>query len=554
MGVLSWLKGAANRSAKNNKRSAKQQNKPKKKKEQPRQTSSRPAQTSHSTSSQNKGGAYKPKAYTANKTSTFQPRTFKPSASTTQTRYAQFKASNVAPKAYKATATTAKEKPENKPTPVRGAITKSTVAPKPRTGSRFDLPKGYDYKKDLKQAAKKGANTTYLGTPQKKETITLKSKAQQKKEYTQQKKDYYKSNDWKSTKADIKTYNTQRWRKALSDEGLSRVEIDEWLNSEEGKKHVSKTYAEIKTATKKNINKGIAKGIKDISKLDSVNALKKGEFNQMVTASSLGPDLGNKFLKSSPKRFGSKDISKKIGSKSAASAYKGKFITGALQGSGPVDIINSNVGTYTKAAREANRQTKGSGAYIAGYVGGQMAGFGLTKTTSMGKALAQGVFKGASKTAGKKLAQNAVMTAAAETPMNTLDAVKMATDENGKIDGITDEAVEENKNPSGTDQSSNDDYILSHWIADVDVTLEDGTIIKADHPITTEQIEQVIVNQDITFTAIHIPKVTTPETGTFTNGIDAAQIFTVSLFGVLGCGLAIKYLPRALRKKVNFDK
>lgn len=448
MGVLSWLKGAANRSAENNKRSSKQQNKPKKKKEhaqpkrqapakneQPRQTSSRPTQTSHS--SQNKGGAYKPKAYNANKTSTFQPRTFKPSASTTQSRYAQFKASNVAPKAFKATATTTKEKPENKPTPVRGAITKSTVAPKPRTGSRFDLPKDYDYKKDLKQAVKKGTNTTYLGTPQKKETITLKSKAQQKKEYTQQKKDYYKSNDWKSTKADIKTYNTQRWRKALSDEGLSRVEIDEWLNSEEGKKHVSKTYAEIKTATKKNINKDIAKGIKDISKLDSVNALKKGEFNQMVTASSLGPDLGNKFLKSSPKRFGSKDISKKIGSKTAASAYKGKFITGALQGSGPVDIINSNVGTYTKAAREANRQTKGSGAYIAGYVGGQMAGFGLTKTTSMGKALAQGVFKGASKTAGKKLAQNAVMTAAAETPMNTLDAVKMATDENGKIDKKT---------------------------------------------------------------------------------------------------------------------
>ena len=132
--------------------------------------------------------------------------------------------------------------------------------------------------------------------------------------------------------------------------------------------------------------------------------------------------------------------------------------------------------------------------------------------------------------------------------------VNYRSDENGKIDGITDEAVEENNNPSGTDQSSNDDYILSHWIADVDVTLEDGTIIKAGDPITTEQIEQVIVNQDITFTAIHIPKVTTPETGTFTKGIDAAQIVTISLFGVLGCGLAIKYLPRALRKKVNFDK
>ena len=440
MGVLSWLKGAANRSAKNNKRSAKQQNEPKKKKEhaqpkrqapakkeQPRQTFSRPTQTSHSTSSQNKGGAYKPKAYSANKASTFQPRTFKPSASTTQTRYAQFKASNVAPKKYKATTT--KETPEKKPSPVRGPITKATTAPTPRTGSRFDLPKDYDYKKDLKQAAKKGMNTTTLGTQQKKETITLKSKSQQKKEYTQQKKDYYKSKNWKSTKADIKTYNDQRWRKALSDEGLSRAEIDEWMNSEEGKKHRRQTYTEIKTATKKNINKGIAKDIKDTSTLETVNALKKGDFNKMVTAQAMGKTQGNKYLKS----VGGDKLLETIGSKNAASAYKGKFITGALQGSGPADVIHSSVGKYNKAAKEANRQTTESGAYMAGYVGGQMAGFGLSKTNAIGKGLTQTLFKSTAKNTGRQIARNATMAAAAETPMNMLDAVKMATDENGKI-------------------------------------------------------------------------------------------------------------------------
>lgn len=442
MGVLSWLKGAANRSAKNNKRSAKQQNKPKKKKEhaqpkrqapakkeQPRHTSSRPAQTSHSTSSQNKGGAYKPKAYSANKTSTFQPRTFKPSASTTQSRYAQFKASNVAPKAFKATATPQKGKEEKKPTPVRGAITKATVSPTPRNGSRFDLPKDYDYKKDLKQAAKKGLNTTTLGTQQKKETITLKSKSQQKKEYTQQKKDYYKSKNWKSTKADIKTYNDQRWRKALSDQGLNRVEIDEWMNSEEGKKHRRQTYMEIKTATKKNINKGIAKDIKDTSSLETVNALKKGDFNKMVTAQAMGKKQGNKYLKS----VGGDKLLETIGSKNAASAYKGKFITGALQGSGPADVIHSSVGKYNKAAKEANRQTTESGAYMAGYVGGQMAGFGLSKTNAIGKGLTQTLFKSTAKNTGRQIARNATMAAAAETPMNMLDAVKMATDEKGKI-------------------------------------------------------------------------------------------------------------------------
>ena len=397
-----------------------------------RQTTSQPKQASRSVSShssQNNGGAYKPKAYTANKTSTFQPRTFKPSASTTQSRYSQFKASNVAPKAFKATATTTKEKPENKPTPVKGAITKSTVAPKPRTGSRFDLPKGYDYKKDLKQAAKKGMNTTTLGTQQKKETITLKSKSQQKKEYTQQKKDYYKSKNWKSTKADIKTYNDQRWRKALSDEGLSRAEIDEWMNSEEGKKHRRQTYTEIKTATKKNINKGIAKDIKDTSSLETVNALKKGDFNKMVTAQAMGKKQGNKYLKS----VGGDKLLETIGSKNAASAYKGKFITGALQGSGPADVIHSSVGKYNKAAKEANRQTTESGAYMAGYVGGQMAGFGLSKTNAIGKGLTQTLFKSTAKNTGRQIARNATMAAAAETPMNMLDAVKMATDENGKI-------------------------------------------------------------------------------------------------------------------------
>ena len=445
MGVLSWLTGAADRSAKKGGRSTQKKKKRQQKQQEqkPKQQSrpsggSKPSQSrpSGQSGSSNRGSSYKPKTYHGtNKTTTtqsnvFQPRTFKPSASKTQTRYAQFRASDVAPKAFKATTTAGKkDKNDNKPTPVRGPITKATVAPTPRSASRFDLPKDYDYKKDLKQAAKKGLNTTTLGTQQKKETITLKSKAQQKKEYTQQKKDYYKSNDWKSTKADIKTYNTQRWRKALSDQGLSRVEIDKWVNSEEGKKRMSETYAEMKTATKKNINKNIAKEIKGKSKLETVNALKKNEFNQMVTAQAMGKEQGNKYLKS----VGGDELLEKIGSKNAASAYKGKFITGALQGSGPADVIHSSVGKYNKAAKEANRQTTESGAYMAGYVGGQMAGFGLSKTNAIGKGLTQTLFKSTAKNTGRQIARNATLAAAAESPMNMLDAVKMATDENGKI-------------------------------------------------------------------------------------------------------------------------
>ena len=131
--------------------------------------------------------------------------------------------------------------------------------------------------------------------------------------------------------------------------------------------------------------------------------------------------------------------------------------------------------------------------------------------------------------------------------------VEYVSDENGTITGIIDETVEANNNPSGTDHISKNGYILSHWVADVDVLLEDGTTIKAGDPITSEQIKQVKVRQNIVFTAIHIPKVAIPETGDFTKDTDAAQIATISVFGIMICGLAIKFLPRILRKKVNFD-
>lgn len=135
--------------------------------------------------------------------------------------------------------------------------------------------------------------------------------------------------------------------------------------------------------------------------------------------------------------------------------------------------------------------------------------------------------------------------------------VKYESDDYGKITGIDNENVDPYNNPSGSDQSPDDGYILSHWIADKDVTLEDGTVIKAGDPILTEQIKQVIVDQDITFTAIHVAKgtpVATPNTGTVSKGIDAAQIASVSIIGLILIGLFAKYLPRFMHKKVKFDR
>ena len=173
------------------------------------------------------------------------------------------------------------------------------------------------------------------------------------------------------------------------------------------------------------------------STLKSKNALRMADFQRMEVASRYGKTLGNKVLKGN-KNLGQKDIREKVGSKTAESAYKGKFITGAMQGSGFADVIHGSVGTYNKQAKKAIKKTTSSKAYMGGYVAGQIGGFGLTQTGAAGKALAQGTIKAGTKAAGKGLGKKFLKNRAgemiAEAPMNALDAVKMATDENGKVD------------------------------------------------------------------------------------------------------------------------
>lgn len=81
--------------------------------------------------------------------------------------------------------------------------------------------------------------------------------------------------------------------------------------------------------------------------------------------------------------------------------------------------------------------------------------------------------------------------------------VTYTSDEGGNITGKTEEYRDPNENPSGTTQEDKDMYRLSHYISDVPVTLKDGTSIPAGSPITPDQIPNVVVNQDIEFTAIH---------------------------------------------------
>ena len=133
--------------------------------------------------------------------------------------------------------------------------------------------------------------------------------------------------------------------------------------------------------------------------------------------------------------------------------------------------------------------------------------------------------------------------------------VAYKSDANGEITGITDETVLSGENPAGTTESAKDGYSFVHWVADQDVTLADGTTIKAGEAISAEQIALVVVDQDITFLAVHEEEsaIGVPDTGAFTGAINTAAAVSVSIIGVLALALAIRSLPHLTHKKVKFD-
>ncbi len=168
--------------------------------------------------------------------------------------------------------------------------------------------------------------------------------------------------------------------------------------------------------------------------------------------------------------------------------------------------------------------------------------------------------------------------------------VTYVSDENGEITGIELEKVIVDDNPSGTTEKPKEGYELSHWIADVDVKLEDGTTIKKGDPITSKQILDVVVRSDIEFTAIHQPApeeepepepeegstekpddepteepdedeeedkdkyIAPPNTGASTSGEANAALITTSIIGIMLGALIIALLPRLTHKKLGFDK
>ena len=88
---------------------------------------------------------------------------------------------------------------------------------------------------------------------------------------------------------------------------------------------------------------------------------------------------------------------------------------------------------------------------------------------------------------------------------NNVDPTKYAVVYNpgdyGTITGTTEEEVDEGGHPSGRDVNANDGFTFKGWVADKDVTLSNGTAIAKDKIMTDEQIQNIVVNSNITLTA-----------------------------------------------------
>ena len=85
--------------------------------------------------------------------------------------------------------------------------------------------------------------------------------------------------------------------------------------------------------------------------------------------------------------------------------------------------------------------------------------------------------------------------------------INYTTDGNGLVKegenfvANTKEEVELKSNPKGTETKANDGYKFSHWTADKEITLKDGTKIPAGEKITEEQLKQAVITEPLTFTA-----------------------------------------------------
>ncbi|MBQ3982098.1 MAG: hypothetical protein II631_08675, partial [Treponema sp.] len=126
--------------------------------------------------------------------------------------------------------------------------------------------------------------------------------------------------------------------------------------------------------------------------------------------------------------------SEKVANQRAGWLRDSKFMAGAMQGAGYSDI-KQGIGKYGKAASKDVERSTSSGAFNAGYMAGFMGQFGMLGAGKIPETLVRGVGKkGLQRGALNIGARKGAVSMAAELPVNTVDALKMATDADGNVD------------------------------------------------------------------------------------------------------------------------
>ena len=134
--------------------------------------------------------------------------------------------------------------------------------------------------------------------------------------------------------------------------------------------------------------------------------------------------------------------------------------------------------------------------------------------------------------------------------------VKYVSDDGGEITGIKEENVIKGEKPSGSISEAKEGYEFKYWTANIDVKLADGATIKAGDKLTAKQILDVIIDEPVTFTAVHIGSVLTPDTGLFTSESGYSNLYTLgaTVAVLLMFGVLAKYAHGRVSKSVKFRK
>ena len=121
--------------------------------------------------------------------------------------------------------------------------------------------------------------------------------------------------------------------------------------------------------------------------------------------------------------------------------------------------------------------------------------------------------------------------------------INYTTDGNGQVKegenfvDNTKEEVELKSNPKGTDTKAKEGYKFSHWTADKEITLNDGTKIAAGEKITEEQLKQAVITEPLTFKANFVK--------------DAPNEFNVTHEFKVAKDSPIKEMPADVKKAVD---